>query len=54
MRKRRSIAGKSSFIAEPGKPTIIMTRVFDAPRRLGFEAWTKPERFVCWWGPNGL
>jgi uncharacterized protein YndB with AHSA1/START domain len=27
-----------------------MTRVFDAPRSLVFEAWTKSEHLVHWWG----
>ena len=33
---------------------ITLTRVFDAPRELVFEAWTDPERVVQWWGPNGF
>jgi uncharacterized protein YndB with AHSA1/START domain len=32
---------------------IVMTRVFDAPRRLVFEAMTKPEHLVRWFGPHG-
>lgn len=28
-------------------------RVFDAPRTLVFEAFTKPEHLVHWWGPKG-
>jgi uncharacterized protein YndB with AHSA1/START domain len=30
----------------------MMTRVFDAPRRLVFEAWTKPEHLLHWFGPH--
>ena len=33
---------------------IVMTRVFDAPRELVFEAWTDPEQVVQWWGPFGF
>ena len=33
---------------------IVMTRVFDAPRRLVFEAHTKPEHLKHWWGPRGF
>jgi uncharacterized protein YndB with AHSA1/START domain len=47
------MAGKLSLIAEPGKPTIVVTRVFDAPARLVFEAWTKPEHLAHWWGMHG-
>jgi len=33
---------------------IVVTRVFDAPRELVFEAWTDPEQVVQWWGPFGF
>jgi uncharacterized protein YndB with AHSA1/START domain len=33
---------------------IVITRVFDAPREQVFRAWTEPEHFVRWWGPNGF
>jgi uncharacterized protein YndB with AHSA1/START domain len=33
---------------------IVVTRVFEAPRRLVFKAWTEPERMKRWWGPNGF
>jgi uncharacterized protein YndB with AHSA1/START domain len=29
-----------------------VTRTFDAPVRLVFEAWTKPELFKLWWVPK--
>ena len=45
---------KTSIVVEPGKPTIVITRVFDAPRRLVFDAWTKPEHLMRWWGPRDL
>ena len=48
------MAEETSLIAEPGKKTIVMTRVFDASRRLVFEAWTKPEHLPHWMlGPKG-
>lgn len=33
---------------------LAVTRVFDAPARLVFEAWTKPELFMRWWAPKSL
>ena len=33
---------------------ISISRVFDAPRELVFEAWTDPEQVVQWWGPFGF
>jgi uncharacterized protein YndB with AHSA1/START domain len=31
---------------------MVITRTFDAPARLVFEAWTQPELFVRWWVPK--
>lgn len=33
---------------------LVVTRVFDAPRRLVFKAWTQPEHAARWWGPQGF
>ena len=33
---------------------IVVTRTFDAPRELVFEAWTNPKHVAQWWGPNGF
>jgi uncharacterized protein YndB with AHSA1/START domain len=43
--------------ANPDKPpadlTLRLTRVYDAPARLLFEAWSKPEHLMKWFGPVG-
>ena len=31
---------------------MVVTRTFDAPARLVFEAWTRPELFKRWWLPK--
>ena len=33
---------------------FVVTRTFDAPARLVFEAWTKPELFKLWWVPKSM
>jgi uncharacterized protein YndB with AHSA1/START domain len=33
---------------------IVITRVFDAPRHLVFQAWTEPDRVARWFGPPGF
>jgi uncharacterized protein YndB with AHSA1/START domain len=33
---------------------LVITRVFDAPRELVWNAWTEPERVKRWWGPEGF
>jgi uncharacterized protein YndB with AHSA1/START domain len=36
----------------PSDREIVLTRVFDAPRRLVFEALTSCEHLKHWWGPR--
>jgi uncharacterized protein YndB with AHSA1/START domain len=31
---------------------LVTTRTFNAPARLVFEAWTRPELFKRWWAPK--
>ena len=33
--------------------SVVITRVYDAPARLLFEAWSKPEHMMKWFGPKG-
>jgi len=40
-------------VTTPTEREVVMTRVFDAPRRLVFAALTKPELFKRWFGPRG-
>jgi uncharacterized protein YndB with AHSA1/START domain len=42
------------IVTTPSDGEIAMTRVFDAPRKLVFDAWTKPELVRRWLlGPPG-
>ena len=41
-------------ITTPGDRQIVITRLFDAPRTLVFEAWTNAEHVRHWWDPSGL
>ncbi len=40
-------------VALAGDREVIMTRVFDAPRRLVFDAFTRPDLLQRWFGPRG-
>jgi uncharacterized protein YndB with AHSA1/START domain len=40
-------------VTTPTEREIVLTRVFDAPRALVFEALTKPELVKRWFGPRG-
>ena len=33
---------------------LVVRRIFDAPARLVFEAWTRPELFRQWWVPKSV
>ena len=33
---------------------MVITRTFNGPARLVFEAWTKPELFPRWWVPKSM
>ena len=38
----------------PAKRTVTLTRSFEAPDELVFQAWTDPKRMAQWWGPKGF
>src|SRR5580693_2209323 len=47
-------ANSGSFtVTTPSDHEIRLTRLFNAPRRLVFEAMTKPEHVKQWWGRLG-
>ena len=33
---------------------LVVTRTFNGPARIVFEAWTKPELFKQWWAPKSM
>ena len=33
---------------------LVVTRAFNAPARIVFEAWTRPELFKQWWVPKSM
>jgi uncharacterized protein YndB with AHSA1/START domain len=49
-----SAANSDSFkVTTPSDDEIRLTRLFDAPRALVFDAMTKPEHVKQWWGRLG-
>jgi uncharacterized protein YndB with AHSA1/START domain len=54
------LAGKGSDVLTQDRTTlevigdreVVITRRFDAPARIVFEAWTKPELVKRWWAPK--
>jgi uncharacterized protein YndB with AHSA1/START domain len=47
----------ADYLAEPfheARRAIVVTRLFDAPRNLVFDAFTDPKQVGRWWGPRGF
>jgi uncharacterized protein YndB with AHSA1/START domain len=42
-------SSRSATVTLPTDEQILITRVFDAPRELVYEAWTTPELVKRWW-----
>jgi uncharacterized protein YndB with AHSA1/START domain len=40
-------------VTTPSDQEVMLTRVFDAPRRMVFDAFTKPDLLKRWFGPRG-
>ena len=38
--------------SESAHRELVITRIFDAPQKAVFAAWTDPERLKHWWGPK--
>src|ERR1700724_2944043 len=48
-----TVNSESFKVTTPSDHEIRVTRLFEAPRLLGFEAMTKPEHVKQWWGRLG-
>jgi uncharacterized protein YndB with AHSA1/START domain len=46
----RAANSDTFIVTAPSDRQIILTRLFDAPRELVFDAMTKPEHVRRWWG----
>jgi uncharacterized protein YndB with AHSA1/START domain len=44
----------NNIATQVGERGIVVTRIFDAPRDLVFDTWTKQEHLSKWWGPQGF
>jgi len=42
----------SNTAGEQGRQEVLITRLFDAPLELVWQAWTDPQHFMLWWGPK--
>src|SRR5512144_2142010 len=47
-------AKNSTTVKRTSEREVVVTRSFNGPARLVFEAWTKPELFRQWWVPKSM
>ena len=48
-------SGKNGTTVErKSERELVVTRSFNAPARIVFEAWTRPELFMRWWAPKSM
>jgi uncharacterized protein YndB with AHSA1/START domain len=45
---------KRTTVQRKSDRELVVTRTFDAPARLVFEAWSRPELFKQWWVPKSM
>lgn len=43
-----------TMIERKSERELVVTRTFNGPARIVFEAWTKPELFMRWWAPKSM
>ena len=54
-RESETLAMKNRTTVErKSERELVVTRTFNGPARLVFEAWTKPELFRQWWVPKSM
>ena len=49
-----TVAANDTKTDRPSERELVVTRVFDGPARIVFEAWTKPELLMRWWLPKSF
>lgn len=42
----------STTVERKSERELVVTRIFNGPARIVFEAWTRPELFKRWWVPR--
>ena len=51
---RKENESQRTTVQRKSEREVIVTRAFDAPARLVFEAWSRPELFKQWWVPRSM
>ena len=51
---RKESDSRQTTVQKKSDREVVVTRTFDAPARLVFEAWSRPELFKKWWVPRSM
>lgn len=51
---RKESEPRRTTVQKKSEREVVVTRMFDAPARLVFEAWSKPELVRKWWVPRSM
>lgn len=51
---RNESESRRTTVQKTSEREVVVTRTFDAPARLVFEAWSRPELFRKWWVPRSM
>ena len=54
MDARKEGETRRTTVHKKSEREVVVTRTFDAPARLVFEAWSDPELFRKWWVPRSM
>jgi uncharacterized protein YndB with AHSA1/START domain len=50
----RALMKNPTTVERKSDRELVVTRTFNAPARIVFEAWTTPEMFKRWWAPKSM
>jgi len=53
-RRESEPTSKLTTVERKSDRELVTTRTFNAPARIVFEAWTRPELFKRWWAPKSM
>ena len=51
---KKESESQRTTVQKKSEREVVVTRLFDAPARLVFDAWSKPELFRKWWVPRSM
>ncbi|MBW9055570.1 SRPBCC family protein [Rhizobium mesosinicum] len=54
MESKPALTKNPTTVERTSERELVVTRTFDGPVHIVFQAWTKPELFMRWWAPKSI